>query len=428
MNENIRVILPEKYDLVAGDTFQLFYRGVVMAPNPYVYDIVSLCEIGKCFPRYFEVCPEKEGRYTLEILIYDANRNLIGKGSTVLDVAAAKRPSKPISVLCIGDSLTNQGKWPAECLRRIADTDGTPAGLGFDNVSFVGGCRYLGAGFEAYGGWMWETYCLKSVGGMWVTCEHDKTTEDQHSVWTDENGNRWKLETIEKDRLKMIRYDDRSYPKPNGGRLVHVSNAANRDDIVINSTRNETFSPFFDPKTDSIDFKAYFRRNGIDKVDIIYILLGGNGINDVTDPAKNCCPNVIKNAKVFVDIIHEQLPDAKVVILGQVIPSQNGGMGSNYGAVRPYCDRYGIMTYMFELNLQYEAWTKEEKYRDFVQFVNLSGQFDSENGFPEIAKPVNIRSSKTEPFGINGLHPNDEGYMQIADAVFRNLVHICNEL
>ena len=45
MNDKMRVILPEKYDLVVGDTFQLFYRGVVEAPNPFYYNIVSYCEM-----------------------------------------------------------------------------------------------------------------------------------------------------------------------------------------------------------------------------------------------------------------------------------------------------------------------------------------------------------------------------------------------
>ena len=52
MNNKIRVILPDKYDLVVGDTFQLFYRSIIEAPNPYVYAIVAECEKGKNFPRY----------------------------------------------------------------------------------------------------------------------------------------------------------------------------------------------------------------------------------------------------------------------------------------------------------------------------------------------------------------------------------------
>lgn len=40
MNDKRRVILPDKYDLVIGDTFQLFYRGVIETPNPFCYNIV----------------------------------------------------------------------------------------------------------------------------------------------------------------------------------------------------------------------------------------------------------------------------------------------------------------------------------------------------------------------------------------------------
>ena len=41
----IRVVLPKKNDLVVGDTFQLFYRGVVEAPNPFCYDILAVCSL-----------------------------------------------------------------------------------------------------------------------------------------------------------------------------------------------------------------------------------------------------------------------------------------------------------------------------------------------------------------------------------------------
>ena len=50
-----------------------------------------------------------------------------------------------------------------------------------------------------------------------------------------------------------------------------------------------------------------------------------------------------------------------------------------------------------------------------------------ENSYPEEEKPVNARSTKTEKIGTNGLHPTDEGYMQIAGAVYRNMVHLIAE-
>ena len=57
-----------------------------------------------------------------------------------------------------------------------------------------------------------------------------------------------------------------------------------------------------------------------------------------------------------------------------------------------------------------------------MEFVNLSGQVDADHAFPSEEKRVNIRSTATEIIGTNGAHPSYEGYMQIADAVWRNMV------
>lgn len=427
MSEKIKVVLPEKYDLVVGDTFQLFYKGVVMAPNPYVYDIVSVCETGKNYPRYFELLPENPGKVKLTIYVYNAERELVGSGETILDIAQAKKPERKINVLCVGDSLTSGGYWVEECNRRLTGTGGVPSGHGFDNIYFVGGCRYKNSSYEGYGGWHWNTYACTAVGGIWVTCNHNKDASDQHSVWTDDKGNQWKLETIEESCLKFLRCNSCARQKPDAGKLCHFSNAVNKEDIQIISTRYEKDSPFCNHDTGKIDFPTYCTRNGIDKIDVIYIMLGANGVTDVSNPAVTMCPKVIAMAKTFIDIIHAQLPGTKVKLMGIPVPSQNGGMGASYGAVLPYCDKYGYTTYVLELNRQYEAFTKEEKYRDFMEFINVSGQFDSENGYPVAEKSVNTRSTKTELVGTNGLHPTYEGYMQVADAVYRNLVHFCAE-
>ena len=40
---SINVFLADEYELVVNDNFQLFYRGVVQAVNPYNYDISVTC-------------------------------------------------------------------------------------------------------------------------------------------------------------------------------------------------------------------------------------------------------------------------------------------------------------------------------------------------------------------------------------------------
>lgn len=426
--DKIRVVLPRKYDLVVGDTFQLFYRGVVEAPNPFCYDILAVCEKGKNFPRYFEYCPEEEGEHILTISVYDADKKFLGQGKTILKVVKAEKPKVPVNILCVGDSLTTGGQWPKEAHRRLKEKGGEPTGLGFENVSFVGSCQKDETGYEGYGGWRWDNYLSTETAAVWIGCDVDKTEKDQHSIWKDENNNLWKLETIDDfGFIKFLKYGENTTNVPQGDYLYHHENAINQEPIFIKSKEKENTSPFYDAQKDKIDFLSYSKRIGVDKIDAVYVLLGYNGLH-TTSTLKEFCKNIVSDAKKVVDMIYSAMPDVKVKIIGVAVPSVTGGMGANYGAVLPYCDDYGLTKFVMDLNIAYEEWAQEEKYKDFVEFINLSGQFDTDNSMPAEEKPVNVRSKKTEIVGTNGLHPTQEGYMQIADAAFRNMVHFCKSI
>lgn len=422
----IRVVLPQKYDLVVGDTFQLFYRGVVEAPDPFCYDILAVCEKGKNFTRYFEFCPEEAGEYELTIYVYSADKSLLGKGKTMLKVVKPEEPLKQLNILCMGDSLTVGGQWPQEAYRRLTANDGEPKGLGFKNISFVGSCKKDDVCYEGYGGWKWESYMTKVTSARWVECKLDKTEEDQHSLWQDEQSNLWQMETIDQfGFIKFMRYGGHEADMPQSGYLYHYKHAVHQEPICIKKSFSGKPSPFYDAESEKIDFASYCKRNNIDRVDAVYVLLGWNGLHMAKCSLKEHCNTIVKNAKEVVDMIHNEFPDVKIRVMGLQIPSVNGGMGTNYGAVMPYCDDYGMARYVMDLNQAYEAWTQEDGYCYFMEFINISGQFDTDYNLPCAEKKVNTRSNTTEIIGTNGAHPTYEGYMQIADAVFRNMVHLC---
>jgi len=429
MAEQIRVVLPEKYDLVVGDTFQLFYRGVVEAPNPYVYSIVSICEKGRNFPRYFEYAPTEPGQHKLTIKIYDAQRNLLGEADTMLNVVVPKEPENTTNILCIGDSLTGGG-WTYEAFRRVTQEGGEPAGLGFkDAVKFVGTCgnqqKYPGIKVEGYGGWHWDMYLRSLPGTLQIECPNNRGVEDQHSLWQDENGAIWQLETLQVDYLRFNRYQDHDAPRPEHGPLIHYANAHDTSPIQFTNSSTMRGSPFLNPETGKVDFINYCKRNDIDRIDAVYIFLGTNGLMSleaVTNNRTDYARIVAEKGKKLVDYIKEAFPDVKVKIMGLILGSLNGGSGSNYGAQLPLTDTYEIDYYKKELELAYQAWCQEEKYKDFCEFINLSGQFDSEYNYPCKEKPVNTRSTVTERIDTNWAHPTPNGYKQIGDAVYRNIV------
>lgn len=426
MGENIKVVLPRKYDLVLGDTFQLFYRGVIDTPNPFCFDIVAVSDMGKNFPRYFEFCPETVGEYLLTISVYGAGKKLLASAETLLCVNEAKNPDKPINILCIGDSLTAGGQWVTECARRLTETGGEPSGCGLNGISFIGSKGGGEVHYEGFGGWLWETYLTgASVRNFWVSCEHKKTLADQHSLWQDDDGNQWQLETIDAGRLKFTCFGGHTESKPETGKITHIKNAVDPSEIAIKNTYYETSSPFYDEAEEKIDFRSYLSRLGVSDLDAVYILLGINGLTGMKNPAEEATRGVISQAKRFIDILHAQCPETKVKIMGLCVPSVTGGTGANYGAQLPYSDSYGITRFVFALNQAYEDLAYEEDYREFVEFIQVSGQFDSDYNYPMAEKPVNARSTKTELVGTNGVHPTPDGYMQIADAAFRNMVRLC---
>ncbi len=78
--------------------------------------------------------------------------------------------------------------------------------------------------------------------------------------------------------------------------------------------------------------------------------------------------------------------------MGIQIPSLNGGIGASYGATGTgYADQYGLVRTVFNMNKAYQDWCNESAYSSFLEFVNISTQFDSENNMPSSDVPVNSK-------------------------------------
>gem|GEM_PF-659111 len=431
-----RVILPDVFHAVVGDTLQLFYRGIVEHPYPYQYNIEFRCDIGKNTARYFEVTPEagEVGDHALQVNVRDHLDNILATGTTILRVhAVGASPEIRKNVLCVGDSLTSGGIWCREALRRLTEAGGTPAGHELSNIRFIGTKRNGPCGYEGYGGWTWASYLSAPTAtnlGMWVYCSHDKDSTDQHSLWEDASGNIWSMETIEASRIKFTRYQDHTAPMPIGaGTLHHYQNATHTADIDYDETVYAEGNPFWDSDEGQVNFRTYCERNDFDRVDYMVTLLSWNGMAASTySNSETLIANHVTNAKQLIRILHEQYPNAKVKMMGIQLPSVNGGTGHSYGANSQYSNWYGLVRSVMNMNLAYQEMANEDEFSSYVEFINISGQFDSEYNMPHQTKAVNTRSSTTEQVGTNGVHPSMDGYYQIGDAAYRALVSELTEV
>ncbi len=358
ISAGIVVSLADEYTLVVGDNFQLFYRSVVQAPDPYGYYIKLEGKKGHAYNRYYEFNPEEGdiGTHTLKLSVCDANGVEYGSDTTTLKVVSSTLSSSQNvtkNILCFGDSLTANGVWVAQGVKRYKAT-------GYTKVKTLGSMsKTLGnvtVNYEGNSGWEWKNYI---IGGTDLTTGKHKDSP------------------------------------------FKASTGAN-----------------------TISFKEYATKYGVDQIDELYILLTWNNIGGVFREF-SFKDELFSYAKMIIDKFHEEFPNGKVTLIGIPKPSTNAGLGAydKYNIGVPNGDNYGQSVTVMNYNKFLEEWTNMEEYSSFLYYADGMGQFDSEYNMPSEPKPVNNQSSITEPIGTAmGIHPNNDGYMQIGDVFFRALM------
>ncbi|MFA7172897.1 MAG: hypothetical protein WC340_05700 [Kiritimatiellia bacterium] len=415
------VSLPDTVYAVVGDTLQLFYRGIIQAPNPYFYDILVTCAKGRQYPRYFEYTPVESdaGTTSFTIAVKDAGNNVVSqKTCNLVTIGAVREPVKAINVLCIGDSLTSGGAWCREAHRRLTQSGGIPAGLAMTNISFAGRIQGDGAGWEGNGGWSWRNYVTTGHPAYRLQVSGVVSPPALNAVYTN-SGNKFKVVEINITKgvgdIRCIGHEG----APSTAGELQKSSGSGDDVLRFSSYAPDAGNPFWSAAKDQLDIKSYVDKYCHGQLDVVYFLLSWNG----QTAHRTDFTAMLADAKIIFDHIHAVYPDAAIKLMGIQVPSVNGGMGANYGATGTgYADTYGMVVTALNLNRAYQDLAHTPAYIGFVEFVNISAQFDSENNMPERNVPVNTRNAKTEKRGINGVHPSKEGYDQIADVVFRNFV------
>ena len=160
----VQVNLADKYNLVVGDNFQLFYRSVIRAVDPYIYYIFVTGDKGHTFNRYYEWKPDTAGTYSLTITVKDNNGAILGTDTTSL-VVRASTTNRAKKILCIGDSLTANGQWIARGAAKYMQAGGTIKTIGTvhkdHSSSTIGINKNITVNFEGRSGWQWSSYLTR---------------------------------------------------------------------------------------------------------------------------------------------------------------------------------------------------------------------------------------------------------------------------
>lgn len=182
-----------------------------------------------------------------------------------------------------------------------------------------------------------------------------------------------------------------------------------------------TANPLYDPALGKPSFGYFAEQHCGGRIDVVYAMLGWN---ELYSPSRDLS-QVADDVRSFARLLHIDFPDARLRLMGIPMPSAAGGMGVSYGAkAGGYADTLAMTLMAHRLNDLYASLAREGEFSGYVSYVETAAQVDTDNAMPSAERPVNTRSAVMERVDTNGVHPSSEGYMQIADAVWRDLCAI----
>ena len=410
----IDIILPDKIYAVVGDTLQLFFQGMSKSVNVENYNTLVACSKGSQFHRYFQYTPSASdvGTVNFNFYIKDNNRNILGQGSSSLvTVNAPVSPSSNVNVLCVGDSITAGGQWPKEFMRRLTDNDGSPIGNGLTNITFVGSMLKSGVHYEGNSGYAWRDYATRGCAAFRFAIS-EGTNVTNGDVYSN---NGFQYTVIEVSDNNTIRCSTSSFSNvPTASGILTKVSGSGDSTISFTSSSEDSKNPFWDADNQKLSFTKYANQYCNGSIDVIYVLLGGNAL--FTDQ--------MGYVKDFIDAFHADFPNSKVKLMGLYVPSMKL-MTPGYGASGSlYADTYNVKCKFKDQARDYQEFANGNDYSSFVEYVDTACQLDSDYNFPVTQKAVNTRNnSVTESYANNTLHASPTGgYMQIADAAYRNFV------
>ena len=435
--DTVKITLGKHFYAVVGDTLQIFYDSIF--EGDWRNKIVEFaCPKGRNFPRYFEVTPTSAdiGEHDITVIVYDNNGRVIAKETSVLHIAEAVNPASKKNILCVGDSTMEGGAIPIEASRRIKGTTGTattPTALALNNINFVGRKKNPDntVGWEGTGGWRYSHYIGAGLTAVRINVANAPDL-DMSAVYT---VNSFKLQIAEINvtdgvgNVRFLFYYETPYNSSfdstsTSGTMTKIKGNG-QNTIEYTNLTIEKYQPFWNNETNAFDIVTYANTYCGGQVDFICVLLG---INDcISTYAFGDVSKALEDAKTFFRNVHAQLPNCKIIASTLPKMSVNGGLAANYTAANQQgkYNANGKNQIVSNFNRMFNALLDEEEFADCLIVSNSHAQFDAENGYPTTTKALNTRVTATEMLQSNGVHPKNEGYWQLSDAMAFRAV-ICN--
>ena len=381
--DEVRLLLPEKIYAVPGIETNIYFENAVRVINPanYVFHVTGTIAgadtskwlqgpIGRCDAKRWRFTPtEKEiGSHKITLHVISERGEIARKDVMVVVTPADAGKDKAVSMLIVGDSLTESTIYPRQILSLVKQAKSPDLKMLGSHTGAGRPVRPGDAAHEGYGGWRWSTF---------------------NSRWTSD------------EQLKKL-----TTPR----QLISAR------------------SPFLAMKDGKLqlDIQGYFdRKNGGKPADVITFQLGVNDIFLAQDNnVEQYIDSIFTEMDKLLAAFRKAAPDA---VIGVGIPtagcSTQDGFGKNY---RNLYFRWQYKKNQHRLaERMMEKFAKHNPYK--VRLIPAYLNLDCENNFPTVSESVSQGSGKKVIRQNNGVHPAPDGYRQLGDSFYCWLKAVLHE-
>lgn len=348
------------------------------------------------------------GNHDMFISAIDSYGNLIDRKKVTLVVVDNEALTLTKNILCIGDSLTNNGLIVSTCGEHFKE-------LGGEQPVFIGQRASYDYKHEGYPGYSFSSFATDSRGYSYTIFDVPQGTnvsvEDIYSI----NDVVYTIKNIRTEgldnKLRLRCESSKSSTLSETDSLVKKSgNSSSDNNILYSAAEKESGNPFWNKKTSSIDFAEYRKKMdmGNAKFDVIVIMLG---TNDCVGGIKPAMQKSVKYAVRLIDSILDDAGDYPTKIILQLCPQDANTISSWHIMSDSSRDnasglKIGYWNNIWALRrLLYTEFTKE-KWKNKVYLGQAALGIDRYYGYPYTMVESSSRINIKEVFHDNSVHPN----------------------
>jgi hypothetical protein len=416
---NPRITLPSVIYSTVGTETNLYYDAFTLG-LPGAFSVEVLCGIGRSFERMFQIEPISDhiGDNTLTVNVYDSNHELIETKSIILRVISDSAPDGDKNILLVGDSTLNNGPLTPTIYNKFDS-------LGSHIPIFWGGKGIYPYNHQGWPGATFNNYATAASGdSRYEFTVTGASALEQDSVYTN-NGSSFVVQDIYTSggsgKIRAYRSSGSNNPSASG--TLTKSSGEGPSTISFSAFSVVSANPFWNNSTQQLDIAQYRSKLFMDstKFDIVAIRLG---INDSFGELRTDVDRigVIDDLKTIISAFVADNANTKFIIeLPTTDGSTRSGWGVNYGATGK---RENYHLNVWRLRELIISTFDNGLYDANIEVCATGAMVDRYYGYELSDIQSSSRITATELRHTNAVHPNTDGYYQLADAVFPHILHL----